>query len=1109
MPSPTGKNACFQEIDISGRYRPADHPRDTFLIPLLEGAVAYDRAAGYFSSSSLAAAAEGLEPFAMGGGRIRLVVNHQLSDDDVAAVERGLGLRETVRSALEKVALSATGGDGAEPARLRLLSTLVALGQLDLKVAVAADDDGNPLPRELVDRIHHAKFGTFKDRCDPPCIVAFEGSNNESRSGWLENYETYSAFVSWKSESWVEHGVPIMEDFQAHWNPQTAPPGWAIVELPDAARDGLIAGADPDLARKALIEQGREEEIDAVVGRILEARGEKPTETPLGDLDELLAAPRLRAGVGIGTSTVEMWPHQFDVARKVVSAWPCSRMFSDEVGLGKTIEVGAVVRELLVSGAVQRALLLVPASVIWQWQSELWEKFSLAVPVLDGRKLAWRDVPHPGGTAAGDHVEPVPGNRWDAADVMLASSHLARRGSERQHLVDRSWDLVVVDEAHHARRRGSKATKDDPNALLQLLRRMRDAESWKGVLLATATPMQMNPHEAYDLLAVLGLPGPHPEHPDDVAWSNGGAVGFNRYYEQLVVEDPDGRDWRHLRSYARSHAAAFPGHNPHLEDAIREQASEGTIGRSAAKKIVKFAEAINEKPYRRMKSNELPWLDAWLREHTPMRALVHRNTRHLLRAYKDSGILGEDVVIPRRQVRDLYVEFDEGQDGVTAEQELYDRIETWIRDKYAQVTEAAAKGDKKARATGFIMTVYRRRLTSSFKAIELSLRKRRNLLAEKTDGLFNLAALLEDDDRTALEDVPDELIGLLDVEDGDDPSLNVAQAAGATASEIEELDAFLQALENRPAYDSKLQKLVDDLRTQIGHTKPDGGPRQAIVFTQFTDTMDALREQLAGIWPGKVGCYSGRGGEVHDPVTGRWGKVDKSAIKASFREGEYRILVGTDAMSEGLNLQTCDLLYNLDLPWNFMRIEQRIGRIDRIGGHPVVHIVNLLVRGTVEERIYSGIKGDFADFEQVVGAAQPVLAQTEEAIREAALASGPDRDELLKHQAQALIDAAAEATTAAVNLDTFQHDDNTWRPAQPLEGETDGGAQWFDRLREALTSHPVMGQRFETEGGDVWSYEDGFGRRWQVTFDPKVADASGGRVGLFVWGHPAFPRGTS
>ncbi|MDP8930082.1 MAG: SNF2-related protein, partial [Actinomycetota bacterium] len=568
---------------------------------MLARARTYDRAAGYFSSTSLAAAAVGLERFMSRGGRIRLVVNHQLSDDDVAAVQRGLGLREAVQASLEKVALSAATAEGDEPARLRLLSTLVALGQLDLKVAVAADEQGSPLPPELVDRIHHAKFGVFTDRCDPACVVAFSGSNNETQSGWLANYERFDVYVSWKTESWLDHGQPILEEFEEHWDPNRHPPGWVVIELPEAARDGLIAGADPDLARTALIEQGRQDEIDGVVQRILAARGELDvTKHPLDDLDDVLSAPQKASGVALGTATVEYWPHQSDVARKVVAAWPCSRMFCDEVGLGKTIEVGALVRELLVSRKAERALLLVPASVIWQWQSEMWEKFSLSVPVLDGQELVWRGVPGPEGHSTSEpQAMAIKGNRWDAADVILASSHLARRSSERQHLIDRHWDLVVVDEAHHARRRGSKATKDDPNALLQLLRRMRDMGSWDGVLLATATPMQMQPHEAFDLLAILGLPGPHPAHPDDPDWSNGGAVGFNRYYEQLVIEDPNARDWRHLRAYARSHAAAFPGHNPHLEESIRHAAAQGEISRSASRKIPNFAEAISERPYRR------------------------------------------------------------------------------------------------------------------------------------------------------------------------------------------------------------------------------------------------------------------------------------------------------------------------------------------------------------------------------------------------------------------------------------------------------------------------------------------------------------------------------
>lgn len=1083
----------FRQLDIDSYYRgPEDRPVERFLLPLLSEAVAYDRDAGYFRSTSLAAAAVGLEPFLERGGQIRMLVNHHLSDDDVQAVERGLDLRATVTNRLERTTLTVDSDDSDVPYRLRLLSCLVALKQLHIKVAVPTGPNGKPLKAEQADRLHHAKAGVFTDAEGDQ--VAFHGSNNETDSGWGSNYETYTVARSWRTETWEEHGVRIANDFRRHWEDKP-PDGWVVVDLPDAARDGLIARADPGMVREALEAQGRHDDVEEAIARILAARGETVEASPTADLDELLAAPQRFAGVGIATSVVEPWPHQYDVARKVVNAWPTSAMFSDEVGLGKTIEVGLVLRELLVSGEVTRALLLVPASVLWQWQVELWEKFTLAIPVLDGTRLVWPE----GAAPDGQQEQPVTGNRWDAADVMLASSHLARRRQERAAVIERRWDLVVVDEAHHARRRGSKATKDDPNALLQLLRRMRDADCWDGLLLASATPMQMHAHEAYDLLAVLGLPGPSEDAPDDPSWRDSGAQGFTHYYQQLTNEDADKRDWTHLRGLNRSHHAVWPGHNPHLVAALEQAVSDGHLSRSDVKAIERFTQAISVKKYRRFDGTSLAWMDAWLREHTPMRTLVHRNTRHLLREYQHAGIIHDDVVIPTRNVRDRYVAFDQ------TEQELYDRIESWIRDKYQQVQPAAQQGDRQAKATGFIMTVYRRRLTSSFRAIELSLRKRRDKLREHRDGMLDLASLLDIDDRVAVDELPDELAGVLETGESAEA---ITEAVGSTTGELEELDSFIAALEARPAYDSKLQALVDDLRHQFGQSKPDGADRQAIVFTQFTDTMKALRAQLATIWPGLVACYSGEGAEVHvsGPSGGTWQRITKAELKERFRVGTYRILLGTDAMSEGLNLQTCDLLYNLDLPWNFMRVEQRAGRIDRIGGHPTVHIVNLLIEGTVEERIYSGIKEDFGNFEGIVGAAQPVLAQTEDAIREAALASGPDREELLAKQAQALIEAAADAQSAPVSLDTFQAEPNAWKPAQPLNGETPGDdGAWLDVLATTLPRHPIIGERFEPIEDGLWRYEDHLGRTWTVTFDPKIADASAGQVGLFTWGHPGFP----
>ena len=103
-----------------------------------------------------------------------------------------------------------------------------------------------------------------------------------------------------------------------------------------------------------------------------------------------------------------------------------------------------------------------------------------------------------------------------------------------------------------------------------------------------------------------------------------------------------------------------------------------------------------------------------------------------------------------------------------------------------------------------------------------------------------------------------------------------------------------------------------------------------IVFTQYTDTMDYLRDKLRHVYGAQVACYSGRGGERWDGKA--WVGTSKENIKTAFRERQdIKILLCTESASEGLNLQTCGVLINFDLPWNPMRVEQRIGRIDRIG----------------------------------------------------------------------------------------------------------------------------------------------------------------------------------
>jgi hypothetical protein len=98
-------------------------------------------------------------------------------------------------------------------------------------------------------------------------------------------------------------------------------------------------------------------------------------------------------------------------------------------------------------------------------------------------------------------------------------------------------------------------------------------------------------------------------------------------------------------------------------------------------------------------------------------------------------------------------------------------------------------------------------------------------------------------------------------------------------------------------------------------------------------------------------------------------------------------------MSEGLNLQTCGRVFQVEMPWNFARSEQRNGRCDRIGArYQTIKVTNYFYAGTVEERVYSGIKKDYTDFTDIVGAAQPVLADIEKTIEKLSLQNPKDRD---------------------------------------------------------------------------------------------------------------------
>lgn len=1001
---PATAEDSFRSVTLKAMYSPDDAPFKAFYEPLLSRAVTYDRAVGYWSGAELQFAAQGTAYFIAGGGVMRLIVGAQLGKKDVDAVLSGTPLDDVVAERL----LADPGLEGAkivQSEHLSVLAWMVANDRLHIRVGVPVDKHGHLLTHQESGRYFHTKYGIFTDRYGHG--VAFSGSNNASVTAWVKNHETFDAYRSWRTESWEDYGEPKERAFERHWraNPDE---GWAIIDLPTAVREHLIEHAPdaPPFPFDTLVPQPKPEEADHEAQPV-----DAGLQAAWDELVSLRDAPKASAWTGVGTAWAQPLPHQAELIHRVVSTYPRGYLFADEVGLGKTIEAGMVLRELFTSGRAKRALLLVPASVMKQWQEELHEKMNLDVARYDKGGFFDRfDQPIATDPKA---------NPWSAFPIVLASSHLARRRTRRTEILDAGpWDVVLVDEAHHARRRGSKAT-DTPNSLLALLQEMKKRDLWRALYLASATPMQMHPHEAWDLIELLGLPGKWGEQ----------AFFFTQYFTYLG-DPPESRGWTLICGMLEDYFSDSLAER----DYELEQQVNDALGWADALTVTGMADNPPSPDLRAQFPNATSeWMDRWARRHTPIRDRIFRNTRKTMRAYQAAGIIPASIVIPYRHVTDEFIPL------APNERKLYERIEEYIRRHYN-----AYKSDKATKALGFIMTIYRRRLTSSFEAIKKSLQRRLDVLEQGK----SLADLLTDDDGVDLEN------SLFDPEAFD-------VRADRLKKEIGELRSFLNDLGDITGEDTKAKKLVEDLAESFKTYD------SAVVFTQYTDTMEYVRERLLVAGYHGLGCYSGRGGEIYDRVTGEWNPVTKAEIKTRFRNGDVEVLIGTDSMSEGLNLQTAGRLINYDMPWNLMRVEQRIGRIDRIGAtYEHLQISNYFYEDTVEEQVYKGIKEDYDDFTNILGGAAPVLGTVEKAIEGLALAAnlsdGVIANEIASIRTQ--IDGISSQPVSTDVLGT-PDDDITIRTPPELAGDITPA-----ELATKLTSNLLSGRWLTPDDGHPGIY---------------------------------------
>ena len=889
--------------------------RDRLYVPGLKCAVRYDRCCAYFSSRVLSAAAAGFgglieNLLALGDAAprpaVRLLVNEELSKQDADALLERSDPTGLIQHLLRRFKTPKTA---FERTRLRMLAWLVNERLLAVKVGVMRHSEG----------IAHAKFGILGDGDGDE--VVFAGSDNESAQALLANYEELELSTSWGDPDRLAY---FRDKFERLW--QGTHPYVRTVELPQAVKERLLKFVPPEPPLVEPVDEERGALRTALLWQFL------------------AAAPYLENGEAAcdATALVDVWPHQRLVVDDTAAAWPAGRLLCDEVGMGKTIEAILVLRRLLMGRGVKRALLLLPAGLLEQWQGELREKGALLVPYFDDRALHYPD----------DTLSPCTPQAAFAEDLVMVSREWARTESNRPHVLSApKWDLVLLDEAHAARRREAKEGQFNAgNLLLSLLRDLQLRGRTRSILLLSATPMQTQPWEPWDLLTVLGVGGP---------W----AVEFGdlREYHAAMASLQSGRATHAaVRPAARLLAGEtdFPAHP---SGKIQLPADRGRLATALAGGLARQqAESAT-----------------WLRKGSPLSRTMHRFTRDTLRCYYERGVLAAEP--PRRQVRDVTFDYE-----WQAERDVYESVSRYIDERFA-----LAPGDHTGK--GFVRTIYRRRAASSPRALENSLEHRLERLERYLQRKRVVWWLPDEEAETDVRDLADE-----DLEEEQIPASEppTPEAARAEQEQIQNLLAELRALGTTDTKRDRFCKVLDEVRS-------DGRP--ALVFTCYTDTMGYLREELRPRFQETLACFSGRGGEVWQ---GEWVTVPKAEITSRLDNGELQVLLCTDAASEGLNLQAAGALLNYDLPWNPSKVEQRIGRIDRIGQrHADLPVANLFLADSVDQRVYEVLRMRCRLFEQFVGPMQPVLALARKALR-----NDPPPAELQR----LLAEMEAMAKTAAV-----------------------------------------------------------------------------------------------
>lgn len=626
-----------------------------------------------------------------------------------------------------------------------------------------------------------------------------------------------------------------------------------------------------------------------------------------------------------------LWEHQknfvdtaFNTHKKAHGA---RYVLADQVGLGKTIQL-ALAAQLMALWGDRPVLVIVPKTLTWQWQDEMDTLLDMPSAVFTGKE--WVDengikYPHNG------DIRKCPRR------VGIISQGIIVHGSSDyiDQLLSKQYECVIVDEAHRARRKNlgedKEHLKPEANNLYKFLLDM--SHKTHSMLLATATPVQMYPIETWDLLNILSQ-------------KNNAVLGSNL------------SNWRRDPKKALSLIMGMVKIGTKPEEMLEQcewlrnpfpPAEEDTMTFGSLRRKLDLAEGefvVKPEAMRDLVTGSTPESrkvkriidQGFIENHNPFIRHIIRRTREFLENNMNPET-GEPYL--KKIEVELMGENDEEAIG----------LPPYLEDAYSSAEEFCSLLSQREHGSGFIKTLLLKRVGSTMIAGRKTAEKMLSWGSVKEE-MFE-----EDEDNTDFR--------------GESNSGRKSSSGGVkdiTEPEKQALTRFIKTLDENQESDPKYN-LVLDLLTNKGFQNSG-----CIIFTQYFDSAlwvaESLSLDLQGV---AIGLYAG--GEKSRIITdGKPIRYSKEDIKKKVKEHEIKILVGTDAASEGLNLQALGTLINLDLPWNPTRLEQRKGRIQRIGQlNDKVTIYNMRYKGSVEDRVHALLSKRLKSINAIFGQLPDVL----------------------------------------------------------------------------------------------------------------------------------------